>query len=758
MLCCAAFACIAIAAAACDKGDGTTATPTPSVASGSPLPTSTPTPPPADPTLAERLRYEGDFGAAADVYGQIAAAAPGEERLEALLSQAQMLLRADRAPEARPVLEAYVASAGASAEGSQGQYLLASTLDDLGEPQAALDVYSRYVLAGGVLASYANIERAKLLAGLGRGVEAEAVATGVLADPSVAELRGSFALSMAGAYATAGLSTDALAWFARVEANGGDAAAALRGQGAIKQALGDATWVGDELRAIALAPGSGGESLASLDAAAVPVSDYLRGLVSYRAFENDAARVALQAAVAVGDNAAGASYYLGALDERADNDAAAILHYQQSYDFDPASPLADDALWWRGRLLENAGRYDEATVVYALLAADYPGSDWTEGAAFRRGLVTYKAGDYTEAATAWNALAAEDGVAGFRAWFWQWRALRSAGDETADSVLEDLVADPEARGDYYALRAEVLLGDNIEKEKKPDFKEKDPDWDAILDALTPAVTTTAAAAAATTAAATPEPTETPVDLAADLRWEIAGALEAVALHGLADDLRLGIIEDAAQGAGRNPDEMLAVTRRFYDDGKVSFAARSAARLAALTPEGQLPSDDLLRLAYPPAFSDLVTDAAKEEDVDALLLMALMRQESLYDPDAGSTAGAVGLTQIIPPTGESIAVELGVSTFTAADLFRPRTSLRFGAHFLAGQIEAFDGNVYHALAAYNGGPGAANDALGLAGSDDVDLFVEDLEFDETNLYVRLVMEHYAQYRHLYGGVERPSLPE
>ena len=157
-------------------------------------------------------------------------------------------------------------------------------------------------------------------------------------------------------------------------------------------------------------------------------------------------------------------------------------------------------------------------------------------------------------------------------------------------------------------------------------------------------------------------------------------------------------------------------------------------------------------------SDLIEAAAGQKDVDPLVFMALMRQESLYDPDAGSTAGAVGLTQIVPSTGDEIAAELGATGFTSADLFRPRTSVHFGVHFLKGQIASFDGNLYQALAAYNGGPGAAADALALAAAEDIDLFVEDLEFDETRLYVRLVMEHYAQYRYLYAGVERPSLPE
>ena len=119
---------------------------------------------------------------------------------------------------------------------------------------------------------------------------------------------------------------------------------------------------------------------------------------------------------------------------------------------------------------------------------------------------------------------------------------------------------------------------------------------------------------------------------------------------------------------------------------------------------------------------------------------------------------MGLTQIVPSTGEGIAAELGDAAYTAAHLFRPKTSLRYGAHFLAGQLSAFDGNLYQALAAYNGGPGAASDALEISGTDDADLFVEDLEFPETNLYVRLVMEHYAWYRHVYAEVERPSLPE
>ena len=189
-----------------------------------------------------------------------------------------------------------------------------------------------------------------------------------------------------------------------------------------------------------------------------------------------------------------------------------------------------------------------------------------------------------------------------------------------------------------------------------------------------------------------------------------------------------------------------------------MAARAAVTLIAALPEtAATPPDDLLRVAYPAAFGSLVTAAAKDEDVSPLLLLALVRQESFFDAEAGSGAGALGLTQVVPATGDQIAAKLGVVEFTASDLYRPKISLQFGASYLKTQLDVSGGNAYRALAAYNGGPGAASDAADVAGADD-DLFVEELEFDETQRYVRIVMENLARYRQLYAGVARPSLAE
>lgn len=735
--------CVAIFAAGCFGGSGSSTSPTPSVASGSPLPTATSTPPPADPTLAAELRYRGEYETAAAVYAQVAAASDGDERQAARVEQASLLLQASLPAEAQLPLDEYALEAGASFDGSTAQFMLASVLDDLGEDAPSLDHYSRYVLAGGILSSYANIERAKLLATLARGPEAEAIATVVLADPAVADRVPSFVFSMGRAYASAGLDADAVRWYALVESNGGDVAGALFAIGDAKQRLGDATWPDDYLRAIGSYPASSGatEMLAALDAAAVPVTDYVRGVIHYRAFENDLARAALEAAAAVGDNPGEALYYLGALDERADADDGAVVRYEQSYASNPVSTLADSALWWRGRLLENASRYDEASLVYMQLAVEHPSSDWAEGARFRRGLVAYKAGLFLEAAEIWDEYGAAEGMEGFRARFWRGMALERYQEGLGATALEELAEDPDARGDYYAIRAAEVLGlDDAVYDDSVDIDDFDPDWEAISDSLTPQ-----AAAEATAIPSTPTPTSTPVELNTDPRWALVNALNAVHLDGIANELRSEIITDAADDQAA----LLAVTRRFYDEANESYAARAAATLLSVLDADLDPHADLARIAYPPAYYEMVTEAAEENDIEPLLLFALMRQESLYDRDAGSVAGALGLMQIIPTTGEAIAAELEVAPYQTADLFRPAVSLRFGAHYLAAQIDTFDGELRHAVAAYNGGPGASLDARALS-EEDIDLFVEDLEFDETNLYVRRVFEHWWWYRQLYDN--------
>jgi soluble lytic murein transglycosylase len=158
---------------------------------------------------------------------------------------------------------------------------------------------------------------------------------------------------------------------------------------------------------------------------------------------------------------------------------------------------------------------------------------------------------------------------------------------------------------------------------------------------------------------------------------------------------------------------------------------------------------VLKLAYPSAYQDLVLHEAELTGLDPLLILSLIRQESLFESVATSSASAQGLMQVIPPTGAQIAAELDWPPgYENADLYRPYVSLRFGTYYLAKQRDRFEGRIDVALAAYNGGPSNAQRWLERAG-DDPDRFLEEITFSETRLYLQRILEHYAAYRMLYG---------
>ena len=141
-------------------------------------------------------------------------------------------------------------------------------------------------------------------------------------------------------------------------------------------------------------------------------------------------------------------------------------------------------------------------------------------------------------------------------------------------------------------------------------------------------------------------------------------------------------------------------------------------------------------------------AAQGESFDPLFLYSVLRQESLFEPFAASSASASGLMQIIPATGQEIASALGWPDYSRTDLYKPYVSIKFGTYYLARQRDGLDGDLYAALAAYNGGPGNAVRWKSASGGDP-DLFYETVSYNETRLYIRRIVEYYEMYKKLYG---------
>ena len=154
--------------------------------------------------------------------------------------------------------------------------------------------------------------------------------------------------------------------------------------------------------------------------------------------------------------------------------------------------------------------------------------------------------------------------------------------------------------------------------------------------------------------------------------------------------------------------------------------RSTASPAAATPASNAATAATATVSELPAgtpYASEITAAAKANGLDPALLAGLIKQESGFNPTAGSPAGARGLAQLMPAT----AAGLGVT-----NVLDPVQSINGGAKYLAQQLKTFGGDVAKALAAYNAGPGAVQRFGGIP------------PYAETQNYVRIVQANAATY--------------
>lgn len=183
-----------------------------------------------------------------------------------------------------------------------------------------------------------------------------------------------------------------------------------------------------------------------------------------------------------------------------------------------------------------------------------------------------------------------------------------------------------------------------------------------------------------------------------------------------------------------------------------LAARQVLDLAGLDDAGTLTAPVLFsHIRFGAYYPDLVAPVAEGNNFSPLFIWSTIRQESLFDPSIQSSAGAFGLMQVLPVTGEDIVSRLGwPANYTQADLLRPDVNLTLGQDYLADQRDNLGGDLYAALAAYNGGPGNAAAWQSLA-KGDPDLFVEVVRSDETRNYLMGIYEVFSIYSRLYARI-------
>jgi soluble lytic murein transglycosylase len=242
----------------------------------------------------------------------------------------------------------------------------------------------------------------------------------------------------------------------------------------------------------------------------------------------------------------------------------------------------------------------------------------------------------------------------------------------------------------------------------------------------------------------------PLTFAAPVAPPTAPSAEVAAGLARIDTLLLAGLDSEAQAEVRvvlahpptDLETLLAWSEGLGLRGYGSAGVRLGWQAALLAPG----DTRVLRAIFPWPNRAAVEAEAQEFGVDALLLAALVRQESVFDVEALSPAGARGLAQLLPSTASLMARGLDVA-FYPEWITVPDLNLHLGAAHLAELLRRF-GRVDAAIAAYNAGPSPVRRWLERAGAADPDRFIELIPYPETRGYVRSLLRNRELYRALY----------
>ncbi|MEO0376197.1 MAG: lytic transglycosylase domain-containing protein [Cyanobacteria bacterium P01_A01_bin.17] len=151
--------------------------------------------------------------------------------------------------------------------------------------------------------------------------------------------------------------------------------------------------------------------------------------------------------------------------------------------------------------------------------------------------------------------------------------------------------------------------------------------------------------------------------------------------------------------------------------------------------------------YPLAYFPEASKWAKQRDLNSLMVLGLIRQESRFQPKIRSVAGAVGLMQVLPSTAEQTSQQIGLQDYEITDV---DDNINLGTAYFDYTHQLYDQNSMLAIASYNAGPGNVAKWLRERPNTSADEFIEAIPFPETNHYVKVVLENYWNYLRLYNS--------
>ena len=750
-----------------------------------PLATATPEPSPLSPAEllheAQEQQEQGQYEQAAGEYQQVITQYPEspEARVAEFGLAHSAFMRRDWSAS-RSLLEAFINQGGDDVWMQRALFLMARVNEELGDHQGALEAYLRYSNLQGPLTGYAHIRRAALLRSLDRPAEAAAAYVQGASEPIAPSQRVFGYESALELHAQAGDQSAVLealigilgfarspAYRPQILAQAADQALLVGRDGEARVWLREIvdTWPGagvapsavDQLRAL-------GEGVAADQAGTIfythgrwtaAISEFEAALNTDLSPEEraEARRKRALAIRELGDYATAQQALFALADEQPDTPigrqarldaiqthgqqgdrAGAMEYYRQFASAYPTDPLAPEALrrvveivsWGADPAALNNARLE--------LGQRFPWSIQGQAALHDAGLYAFRTGNYEQALAAWTTLGEHNvGLPQAQGYYWAGRTAVNSGDQErgAELIRRAYAAYPDS---YYGARAADLLG-IVESANLP------------LSGGISAEHATEARTWIAQWASVPVSDTSAIDVA-----PLQQRAYELGLAGMPEEAR-GEWLAARDAASDNPLALYDIALAAARNGAAYPTVLTARSLLEHAPAEAVELPVAIRqLLYPAPYATAVINHSQAFEVDPRLVYALMRQESIFNPDATSWVGARGLAQVMPATGEGIAQNLGIEPFHPDDLYHPVTSIRFGAFYISAQLKRMNGSVHAALAAYNGGPGNAERWAGGNEVPDPDRFLATIDYPETEHYVEIVYANYGAYRRLYRQTE------
>ncbi len=405
-----------------------------------------------------------------------------------------------------------------------------------------------------------------------------------------------------------------------------------------------------------------------------------------------------------------ALYRLAEIYWNRDENEKALEYFTQLRDRYARNSFNDPAYLASARIYESLGRPDDAARLYRDFGKRFPDSPQREEAQWRLAWVHYLRRDYDRAYSAFGSLAADKGDGRYKtgALFWQARAAQKTAraDEAQRIFLQILNAQEESYYKGPALRWLEKMGVAVE-----DKKAASPD-------LAPG---------------------TAPSFSVDQSFHLSRAQELARLS--LNQLAIAELDEIRNSIQDDLPAKLALMREYGRNGAYG-------RSVALANQMTLPSDELNRYRFPLAFWETIRKIAAESALDPYLVLALIRQESIFDPRALSPASAFGLMQLLPSTAVRAAAQLGLAPPQPPELYKPELNLTLGIHYLKELLQRYANDPVKAIAAYNAGENAVARWEKQIAAEDREEFIERIPYRETRLYVKLVLRNHRIYRKIY----------